>query len=119
MADIKRELKDLEESLWRPQTRCDVRYMNTVLAPEFIEFGQSGRVYDRDAILSAPIANFNAKLPLPEFAVRMLTDDLALVTYRSEVQYGEELQRANRSSVWRRGIAGWRLEFHQGTPIHT
>lgn len=55
---------------------------------------------------------------LRQFAVRMIKDDVALVTHCSEVQYGEKLLRANRSSVWRRGIAGWLREFHQGTPIH-
>ncbi len=46
----------------------------------------------------------------------MVADDVALVTYRSEVRDGDEVVRANRSSVWRRGETGWLLEFHQGTP---
>lgn len=118
MTDVKRELMDLEQSLWRPQTRFDAAYMDSVLAQGFMEFGQSGRVHDRDATISAPAAEFSARLPLPDFAVRLVTTDAAIVTYRSEVHYGAKLLRTNRASVWRRGSAGWLLEFHQGTPIH-
>ena len=44
------ELRGLEESLWRAETRFDRKYMDAVLAPDFAEFGRSGRRYDRDAI---------------------------------------------------------------------
>lgn len=118
MNDAKRELMDLEESLWRPQTRFDSAYMGSLLAEGFIEFGQSGRVHGRDATISAPAEDFSAELPLPDFAVRMVTNNVAVVTYRSEVHYGAEHLSANRSSIWRRGSAGWILEFHQGTPIN-
>lgn len=117
MGDIEQALMELEESLWRPQTRFDAAYMDDLLAQAFIEFGQSGRIYDRDEILAVAAVDFSTRLPLPDFAVRMISDDVAVVTYRSEVRYGDELVRAHRSSVWRRGDTGWLLEFHQGTPI--
>jgi hypothetical protein len=37
--------RQLEESLWRPQTRFDREYTDNILAPDFFEFGRSGRVY--------------------------------------------------------------------------
>jgi hypothetical protein len=42
------KLKQLEESLWRSETRFDNEYMNRTLAPDFFEFGRSGRAYTRE-----------------------------------------------------------------------
>ena len=104
-----------EEPLWRADTRYDAAYMDAVLHPDFTEFGRSGRTYDRAAILADPQAEIRATLPLAQFRVEPLTPDVVLVHYVSEVQY-DELEVANRTSVWVRVDAEWRLRFHQGTP---
>jgi hypothetical protein len=56
-------------------------------------------------------------LPLPKFAARLIAADVALVTYVSEVKFTDVTERANRSSLWSRYPTGWKLRFHQGTPI--
>jgi len=109
-------LQRLEESLWREETRFDRGFLDRVLAPGFIEFGSSGRSHTRDQILDSPGGPIDATLPLPDFEVRWLTPSVALVTYTSEVGTGP-VQRSHRSSLWRRGDEGWRIEFHQGTPF--
>jgi len=111
------ELRRLEESLWRPESRLDREYVDSILAQDCVEFGRSGRCYTREDMLDISTDEFSAELPLPGFAVRLPTQDVALVTYRSEVRFGEDLMAANRCSVWRRGPDGWLLEFHQGTPV--
>ncbi len=114
---VEAELRELEESLWRPLTRFDRDYMESVLADGFVEFGRSGRVYTRDEIIAVPVGDFATRLPLPGFTVRVLTEDVAIATYRSEVRYATETLIANRMSLWRRDpVLGWQLEFHQGTP---
>jgi hypothetical protein len=115
-ADDENELRRLEESLWRGETRFDRDRMNEVLAPDFFEFGRSGRVYRREDTLDVPARPINATLPLAKFAVRLIAADVALVTYLSEVTHGEGRDVANRSSLWSRHAGGWRLRFHQGTP---
>jgi hypothetical protein len=55
-------------------------------------------------------------LSLAKFAVRSIAADVALVTYVSEVTYGEVTEVANRSSLWTRYEGAWRIRFHQGTP---
>ncbi len=110
------ELQKLEESLWVAETRFDRAYMERVLAPDFFEFGRSGRMYTREKSLSAPAQTINAKLPLRDFAVHLIAPDVALVTYVSEVMY-ETVELANRSSLWTKGEKGWQLRFHQGTPL--
>jgi hypothetical protein len=109
-------LRKLEESLWMAETRFDKEYMNRVLAPDFFEFGRSGHRYCREDILSAEPQEIRAKLPLENFKIHPLDQTHVLVTYISEVVYGE-VERANRCSVWSRTHDGWMIRFHQGTPV--
>ncbi len=112
-------LKRLEESLWRAKTRFDRAYCELVFADEFFEFGRSGRRYTRNEQIfkESDRAPINALTPLPEFKIHEVSDNIALVTYISEVTDGAETLRANRSSLWRKeDKKGWRLVFHQGTP---
>src|SRR3974390_2511628 len=111
------QLVRLEESLWRADSRFDRQLMEQTLASDFFEFGRSGRTYKREEALSDPAQPINAKLPLPKFDVRLIAADVALVTYVSEVTYGDATEFANRSSIWSRVPNGWRLRFHQGTPV--
>ncbi len=109
-------LKELEESLWRSETRFDLDFQEKVFAPDFFEFGRSGRTYTREQMIRTDSTPIMAKLPLENFKIHMLDERNALVTYVSEVQH-DELDRANRCSVWSKTSDGWQLRFHQGTPI--
>jgi hypothetical protein len=109
-------LQRLEEDLWRAETRYDDRYMRDVMAPDFLEFGRSGRVYRREDSLVVPRRPIDAVLPLPGFSARLLHHDVAQVTYNSVVTYDGVVQRARRCSIWSRTPDGWVLRFHQGTP---
>ncbi|MGE3975724.1 MAG: DUF4440 domain-containing protein [Bdellovibrionales bacterium] len=110
------QLKNLEESLWRSETRFDPNYIENVLATDFFEFGRSGRLYSRAEIIAVSPQEINAQLPLQNFQVHPLDENNALVTYLSEVKY-EHLERANRCSIWSKTRDGWKLRFHQGTPL--
>jgi len=117
-AEARAQLQRLEEELWREETRFDRARGEELFAPDFFEFGRSGRYYRRDDTLAAERAPIRAVLPLPEFAARLLAPDVAQVTYRSVVRYGDEVQYGRRSSLWTRvpDGEGWVLRFHQGTP---
>lgn len=111
------KLKELEESLWKSETRFDLSHQEKVFAPDFFEFGRSGRRYTREQIIRSESQPIQAKLPLQNFNVHLLDNKNVLVTYISEVQY-EELEKANRCSVWSKTSSGWQIRFHQGTPIY-
>ena len=111
-------LKKFEESLWKRESRFDNDYMRSILAEDFFEFGQSGKIYNLEISLSAPDQEINANLPLKDFAVHQITKDVVLITYISEVRY-DDLEVANRSSLWLKTDDGWKLKFHQGTPVAT
>jgi hypothetical protein len=101
------ELQRLEEYLWRAETRYEDRYMREVMAPDFLEFGRSGRVSRREDSLTVPRRPIDAVLPLPDFSARLLHPDVAQVTYNSAVTYDGVVQRARRSSIWSRTPGGW------------
>ena len=113
----RRELEALEEGLWRAETRFDRAWMEGVLAPDFFEFGRSGRIYSREDTLNIPAQPIDARLPLRGFDVRLLSPGVAQATYTSAVTYRGEEQLANRSSIWLRTEDGWRLLFHQTTAV--
>lgn len=118
--DIHATLQALEESLWRAETRFDDARMGRLFAEDFLEFGRSGRIYTRDEMLlgNGATTEIEAVLPLPEFRIRKLSDEIYQVLYVSKVRYGATLEIGNRSSLWRRKTDGWELCFHQGTPAN-
>ncbi len=92
------ELRELEESLWRTETRFDRAYMDRVLSPDYLEFGRSGKVYTREEVLGVPSQEIEARLPLRNFKVHPISEDVVLVTYVSEV-VSNGLQVGIRSSL--------------------
>lgn len=88
--------------------------MESLLAPDFLEFGASGRIHRRHDVLSFEPASLDARLHGVE--VRALGGDVWQVTYVSEVCSEGGVGLANRSSLWIRTRSGWKLSFHRGTP---
>lgn len=112
------QLRVLEESLWRSETRFNPDFMERILAAEFFEFGRSGRVYQRQNTLDIPSQPMiDVKLPFADFNIQFVSAEIVLITYVSEVVYDGVIELANRSSLWRRSAQGWEILFHQGTPF--
>ena len=109
-------LTQLEENMWREVTRFDIRFQETFFAPDFLEFGRSGRVYTRDQVIRNVAQPIQAVLPLPDLAIRLLDENTAQLTYNSAVTYDGVVEHARRSSIWSRRKDGWVMRFHQGTP---
>ena len=110
------ELRRCEEDLWRPETRFDRELMEKVLADDFFEIGQSGRIWSREELLNTIGVEINAVIPLENFAIRKLAKDIYQVTYNSHVEYDGVIRHGRRSSIWMRSPSRWKLLFHQGTP---
>jgi hypothetical protein len=108
------ELTLLEEAMWRAETRFDLAFQEARFAPDFVEFGRSGRVYNRAQIIRTdrhPIEASLENLRLVE-----LDENTVLVTYNSVAVFDGVREYARRSSIWSRSPAGWVMRFHQGTP---
>lgn len=106
-----REVVDRELALLDPVVRADADTLRAHLHPDFVEYGCSGRVWDR-ASIGAATRESTAPITASDLQVRRLGPDALLLTYRSEVSGRSAL----RSSTWvREPDRGWVLLFHQGT----
>ena len=103
--------RELEARLHRRAVRNSPETVAALLADDFLEFGKSGRVYDKAQAIAALSADDIDAPEVHDFTARSLAPDVVLVTYRS----GRAEQFAWRSSIWRRSDGDWRLTFHQGT----
>jgi len=104
-----------ERALLRPDVRHDEIALRTLLAPDFREFGQSGRAYGRDQIIAALLVSpdEDVAVHLSEQTTLPLGPDAVLLTYL--LSYDGRLSR--RSSLWRCDDGEPRLVFHQGTTV--
>lgn len=107
---MERELR-----LLRPEVRRSREQVEELLDPAFVEFGASGRRWERSGIVAALAAEPADGEPASadDIAAIRLADDLVHVTYVSVCG----TRRSRRSSLWRGSGGRWRLYFHQGTPI--
>ena len=117
-SEDRKTLEHLEESLWREDTRFDMRLMDTVIAKDFFEFGRSGRTYRREDTMSVKPHGAEATFPLQHLEIREFGEDVVQITYNSRVRFGEVIEYGRRSSIWSRRDRQWILRFHQGTPFH-
>lgn len=112
------QLRSLEESLWREETRLSRDRLETLVDDSYLEFGSSGKVYNKRQMMDAKIQEINAQLPLPEFRITFLAPTVALLTYRSIQTFSDGLRKeARRASIWTKKKNGWKLTFHQGTLV--
>src|SRR5437016_1726999 len=98
----------LERLLLQKQTRASAETLGALLAEEFVEFGSSGHVYDKRAIIEALPREAQDASPAERSAHDMrlvhLADDLRLVTYRAVRRLIAEDREVHtlRSSLWKR-----------------
>ena len=51
--EVEHALRELEERLLQPDVRRSPRALADLLADEFVEFGSSGRIFDKPQIIAA------------------------------------------------------------------
>jgi glyoxylase I family protein len=113
-------LYDLETTLHKKEVRHSPQLLAALLADEFIEFGSSGRVFSKAAIIEALKEEaFHQRAQVENFQARELAPGIALVTYTAArtAPNGLISTRTLRSSLWKREGGAWRMIFHQGTRI--
>lgn len=102
-----------ELALLRPDTRSHRVAVADLLHDAFLEFGASGRVWDRTGITETLAAHpGDVAAEAEDLRAVRLAEDVILLTYRARRPGGASL----RSSLWIHDVSGWRLFFHQGTP---
>ena len=114
----------LETSLHRPEVRTSALHVAELLTDEFVEFGKSGRVYDRqvtiDALAGESVSGASIVPQVTDFSVVALSNEVVLVRYRSVRTTVSDARRrfeTLRSSIWKLDSGRWQMVFHQGTPV--
>ncbi len=106
------QVVERELALLSPEVRRDADAVRSLLHPDFVEYGASGRVWDRVSVATATGGSPEG-ITASDLQPRRVGSDVVLLTYRSQASG----RRTLRSSVWVRDPqAGWLLLFHQGTP---
>lgn len=112
-------LLSLETALQTREVRSSEAKLRELLAPEFREFGRSGLAHAFGDIVSRLTAEVGPNnTSIEDFTVSLLSDRIALATYRG-IRINDDGRKllTNRSSIWRLDVDGkWRMVFHQGTP---
>jgi len=86
------------------------------LSINFIEYGSSGSVYDRENIINALIPlTENRQIEILQFDLTLLSDDVLLAHYISH--HKNDNRYALRTSIWKIEDSQWKMYFHQGTPL--
>lgn len=109
-----------ELSLMSAEVRASRSRVQGLLDPDFVEVGVSGRRWNRREMVAELAGLPGGSKDGPHYAPMGLTGvelapGLVHLTYETVLD-GE---RAHRSSLWRRRTdgTGWRMYYHQATPI--
>ncbi|WP_439679829.1 DUF4440 domain-containing protein [Embleya sp. MST-111070] len=101
-----------ELQLLDPAVRRSRKAVSALLDPDFVEFGRSGRRWDRDSTLEALATEEPIRTTVSAMSGTLLAPNLVHLTFRTESTDRHTL----RSSLWRHSPEGWRMYFHQATP---
>ncbi|MGA5207822.1 DUF4440 domain-containing protein [Streptomyces variegatus] len=107
---------DAEFRLLDPEVRAFPARVLELLHPEFTEFGVSGRRWDMNSILavtSGGTVSSKSPVQVSEVSGVVLAPGVVHLTYFADNQG----RQAWRSSLWRLTERGWRMYFHQATPV--
>jgi hypothetical protein len=111
-------LRALELELLESTTRKNAERVSDLLSDSFQEFGSSGRIYSKRDIILALQEETPISISLSDFEMKLLSDQVALVTYKSVKARQNALpSTALRSSIWLQDGDRWRMIFHQGTKL--
>jgi hypothetical protein len=108
----------LEKTLLDPKIRQNLTKLNTLLSPDFFEFGSSGIVWSRENILERLPKETPKNIAISDFKSFVLSDKVILVTYKAiKTCDNGDTYETLRSSIWKLSGSQWQMAFHQGTKV--
>lgn len=111
-------VKELEIKLAEGRGSEFIKTADEIIADEFIEFGSSGKIYDKLETLNSYSASLSIKTEIRNYTEKVLSCDVILVNYlAASLNVKGEETKSLRTSIWKKFEGSWRIVFHQGTPI--
>ena len=92
----------------------DIQNLIDRIHDEFIEYGKSGQVFDKNSIIKY-LNNLDTDrdIEILSFKIKNIKEDLVIANY---ISYEKEIEaKALRTSIWKKECSDWKLYFHQGT----
>jgi hypothetical protein len=116
---LEQHLRELETSLHRQDVRADATRLAELIADDFYEFGVSGTIWTKPAVIDALRDEAFSRREISDFKLTLLAEGVALVTYRGHRFATEQRPAADslRSSIWKLHGDRWQMLFHQGTVL--
>ncbi len=111
---LEQQILKYENDFFKKEFCDNIQNLNNRIHDEFIEFGKSGQVFDKNSIIIyLNNLDSNRDIEIEDFEIKRLKDDLIIANYISDEK--EEDIEALRTSIWIKDNSGWKLFFHQGT----
>lgn len=89
------------------------RTLDQLIDDDFIEIGSSGKIYTKKMTVGVLLQPGRRSID-PEFiSLRELSENLYMLTFRT----GSGSVTVVRNSIWKRTDSGWKIIYHQGTPV--
>jgi hypothetical protein len=111
------ELKPREPIFHRRSYGTSRESLEGMTDEAFWEVGASGRVYDRQYVISSLLERYKDPEPhdwlCADFSIHELAPNLFLLHYMLE----EPDRMTRRTTIWKYTANGWKIVFHQGTII--
>src|SRR5690242_8219516 len=107
-------IRQLEEKLLTASVRTCAEEVAERLADEFVEFGSSGRIFNKEQIIeSLQQEDGDCRRELHDFAAILLAPGVVLATYRAsrDSSNGGPPVESLRSSIWKLIDGRWQMVF--------
>lgn len=102
---------ELELSLLTPEVRHSIDQLNRLISNSFIEFGSSGKIYNKQDLFEFLPTEESKSYTVEDFTTSELSESVILATYKVIINS----QCSLRSSIWKFNGEVWQMIFHQGT----
>ncbi len=118
MENLKEVIYKLETDLLKPEIRSSKEELDKLISNDFIEYGSSGLVYDKNKILERLPNSDSPTYILYDFDFVILSEGTIQTRFKTDkIEIDGTKTSSLRSSIWRKTNDKWQILFHQGTLI--
>lgn len=119
MNELRDTLYKLELSLVSQDNRSSAEKLNELLADDFIEYGSSGSIYNKEITIKSLTGAPSPTYEVSDFEVVSLSEIFAQTRFKTiRTNLDGTKLTSLRSSIWKKTGKNWQMYFHQGTPTH-
>jgi hypothetical protein len=107
---------NLEKKLLNQSFRKNKNELNKLLSDDFIEFGTSGRTYDKTILIQRLAVEDSIPVEAFDFNAVSLSPSVVHLRFKTRHTNNDGTQSCSlRSSIWKFNGTQWQMLFHQGT----